>query len=96
MIGLIVVVIGQSLGVNCGYAINPARDLGPRIYMYFFTDILNVFTCELAAFTYWIVPVFGTIIGGILGNAFYKVVYEWLNDDDADITDSEEVQNLKA
>ena len=31
-VGLIVTVIGMTLGSNCGYAINPARDLGPRIF----------------------------------------------------------------
>ena len=31
-IGLIVAVIGMAFGMNCGYAINPARDLGPRIF----------------------------------------------------------------
>jgi glycerol uptake facilitator-like aquaporin len=31
-IGLVVVVIGMTFGLNCGYAINPARDLGPRIF----------------------------------------------------------------
>ena len=31
-IGLCVVVIGMTFGFNCGYAINPARDLGPRIF----------------------------------------------------------------
>ena len=32
LIGLLVVNIGISFGFNCGYAINPARDLGPRIF----------------------------------------------------------------
>lgn len=32
MIGLVVFVIGAAFGFNCGYAINPARDLGPRIF----------------------------------------------------------------
>ena len=32
MIGLVVFVIGATFGFNCGYAINPARDLGPRIF----------------------------------------------------------------
>jgi glycerol uptake facilitator-like aquaporin len=32
-IGLIVFVIGMTYHLNCGYAINPARDLGPRIYI---------------------------------------------------------------
>ncbi len=31
-VGLIVMAIGMSLGHNCGYAINPARDWGPRIF----------------------------------------------------------------
>ena len=31
-VGLIVACIGMSFGANCGYAINPARDLGPRIF----------------------------------------------------------------
>lgn len=31
-IGLVVLVIGLSMGFNSGYAINPARDLGPRIF----------------------------------------------------------------
>lgn len=31
-VGLTVFVIGSSYGYNCGYAINPARDLGPRIF----------------------------------------------------------------
>ena len=32
LVGLIVTVIGLSFGYNCGYAINPARDLGPRLF----------------------------------------------------------------
>jgi len=32
MIGLLVFVIGATFGFNCGYAINPARDLGPRLF----------------------------------------------------------------
>jgi len=32
MIGLVVFVIGATFGFNCGYAINPARDLGPRLF----------------------------------------------------------------
>ena len=31
-VGLIVTAIGLSMGHNCGYAINPARDLGPRAF----------------------------------------------------------------
>jgi len=31
-IGIVVAVIGMTFGMNCGYAINPARDLSPRIF----------------------------------------------------------------
>lgn len=31
-IGLVVLVIGLSMGFNSGYAVNPARDLGPRVF----------------------------------------------------------------
>lgn len=34
IIGLVVFVIGTTLGFNCGYAINPARDLGPRLFTF--------------------------------------------------------------
>ncbi len=32
IIGLIVAALGMSFGYNCGYAINPARDFGPRLF----------------------------------------------------------------
>ena len=32
IIGLVVFIIGATFGYNCGYAINPARDLGPRLF----------------------------------------------------------------
>ena len=35
MIGLAVFAIGMSYGANAGYAINPARDFGPRLFAYF-------------------------------------------------------------
>lgn len=31
-IGLIIMAIGVSMGLNCGYPLNPARDLGPRLF----------------------------------------------------------------
>lgn len=98
IIGLIVVVIGQALGVNCGYAINPARDLGPRIYMAIFTDFYSVFDCANASYTYWIVPVFATILGAILGNGFYRFIFEklFLETQSEEIPETEEMKNLKA
>ncbi len=34
MVGAVVLAIGTSMGSNSGYAINPARDLGPRLFTY--------------------------------------------------------------
>lgn len=67
VIGLLVVGIGLSLGGPTGYAINPARDLGPRIFG------ALVGTPGLFSTPYWIgPPVAGTIAGGILGALLYR------------------------
>ena len=62
-VALIVVVIGMSLGGPTGYAINPARDLGPRI-MHFILPIAGKGDSDWA---YSWVPVIGPIIGGVIG-----------------------------
>jgi glycerol uptake facilitator len=62
-VALLVVVIGMSLGGPTGYAINPARDLGPRI-MHFILPIAGKGDSDWG---YSWVPVVGPIIGGILG-----------------------------
>jgi glycerol uptake facilitator protein len=62
-VALIVVVIGMSLGGPTGYAINPARDLGPRI-MHFVLPIPGKGDSD---WEYAWVPVVGPIIGGLIG-----------------------------
>jgi glycerol uptake facilitator protein len=63
-IGFLVWSIGLSLGGPTGYAINPARDLGPRI-AYAILPIKHKVDVD---WTYGIlVPVIGTIIGGVIG-----------------------------
>jgi glycerol uptake facilitator protein len=62
-VALLVVGIGMSLGGPTGYAINPARDLGPRI-MHFILPIAGKGDSDWA---YSWVPVVGPIIGGIIG-----------------------------
>jgi glycerol uptake facilitator protein len=62
-VGLLVVVIGMSLGGPTGYAINPARDLGPRI-MHFILPIAGKGDSDWA---YSWIPVVGPIIGGVVG-----------------------------
>src|SRR5699024_10979530 len=71
VIGLLIVVIGMSLGGATGYAINPARDLGPRIAH----ALLPIPGKGSSDWEYSWVPVLGPIIGGIYGALFYRVVF---------------------
>ncbi len=67
-VGLTVVAIGMTLGYNCGYAINPARDLGPRLFTAMAGWGPTVFS---AGNNWWWVPVVGPCIGGVLGGLIY-------------------------
>lgn len=68
IIGLIVFVIGISFGINCGYGINPARDLMPRI----FTAIAGWGSKPFKAADYFFwVPVMGQFVGAFLGALLY-------------------------
>lgn len=69
-VGLIVLAIGMAFGVNAGYAINPARDLGPRMFTALAGWGSGVFT---AAHGWWWVPVIAPCVGGVLGGWFYDV-----------------------
>jgi glycerol uptake facilitator protein len=75
VIGLIVVVIGMTFGTNAGYAINPARDFGPRLFTFFegWGDIALPGTYQWFS-GYWWVPVVGPLIGGVVGTAVYDLV----------------------
>ena len=67
----IIVAIGMSLGGLTGYALNPARDLGPRIAH----AILPIKGKGSRNFKYGlIVPIFGPIIGGIVAVLLYNVI----------------------
>ncbi|HEX9116677.1 MAG TPA: MIP/aquaporin family protein, partial [Anaerolineae bacterium] len=68
MVGFTVLAVGLCLGGPSGYAINPARDFGPRLFG------LVVGTKGLFDSIYWlIVPIFGPLIGGALG----VFTYDW-------------------
>jgi glycerol uptake facilitator protein len=70
VIGLIVVAIGISFGGMNGYAINPARDLGPRIFAVIAGFKNNGLTDGASV---WLPPVLGPIVGGILGGFAYDL-----------------------
>lgn len=72
LVGVIVWAIGLSLGGSTGYAINPARDLGPRIAH----AILPIKGKGSSDWGYAWIPVAGPIIGGVLGAWFYEYFYK--------------------
>jgi MIP family channel proteins len=68
IVGLLVVLIGATFGFNAGYAINPARDFGPRLFTAIAGWGSGVFT---AGGNWWWVPIVAPPIGGIAGAAVY-------------------------
>jgi glycerol uptake facilitator protein len=66
-VALLVWVIGLSLGGTTGYAINPARDLGPRI-VHFILPIKNKGTSD---WQYAWIPILGPIAGGAIAAILY-------------------------
>lgn len=70
LVGFLVWAIGLSLGGPTGYAINPARDLGPRI-AYFILPIPGKGPADWA---YSWIPIVGPLIGGVVGALMYKAL----------------------
>ena len=69
-VGLLVLVIGLALGGTTGYAINPARDLGPRIMH----QLLPVSGKRVSDWGYAWIPVVGPILGGALAAGLYSLL----------------------
>ncbi|XRQ14940.1 MIP/aquaporin family protein [Actinomadura welshii] len=72
IIGLIVVAIGMAYGALAGYAINPARDLGPRLVQWL-TGYENAWSDQFGNLYFW-VPIAGPLIGGIVGAGLYVLL----------------------
>ncbi|MDF3299315.1 MIP/aquaporin family protein [Streptomyces tropicalis] len=72
IIGFIVVAIGMAWGADAGYAINPARDLGPRLASYL-TGYSTAWRDQYGQLYFW-VPIVGPFIGGVLGAAIYRLL----------------------
>ena len=77
VVGLIVVAIGISFGGMYGYAINPARDLGPRLFAVVMGFKNNGLTNGDPGTVYntmaWLPPVIGPLVGGLLGTFAYDL-----------------------
>jgi glycerol uptake facilitator protein len=69
MVGMAVAAIGMSFGVDAGYAINPARDFGPRLFTWLAGWGSNAFPGPGG---YWWVPIIGPLVGGGIAPFIYK------------------------
>ena len=78
IIGFAVAAIGMSFGANAGYAINPARDFGPRLFAYFAgwgkVALPGSYSAagSPSAGYFWI-PIVGPLIGGVIGVIVYDL-----------------------
>ena len=75
VVGFAVAAIGISFGANAGYAINPARDFGPRLFAWVagWGDVALPGTVNGSFSWYFWVPILGPLVGGIIG----IFVYDW-------------------
>ncbi|XP_029357241.1 aquaporin-7 isoform X2 [Echeneis naucrates] len=73
VVGLLVLLIGISLGSNSGYAINPTRDIAPRVFTAIAGWGSEVFRSGNG---WWWVPLVAPPIGGVLGAGLYKALVE--------------------
>ncbi len=71
VVGLLVVVIGATYGFNAGYAINPARDFGPRLFTFVGGWGAEVFR---AGNGYWWVPIIAPCLGAVIGGFLYDLL----------------------
>ena len=78
LVGLSVVAIGMSFGGMHGYAINPARDFGPRLFTVLAGFRNNGLTD--GSFVFW-VPIVGPLAGGVIGGWVYdQGIGRWLRE----------------
>ncbi|MER8011246.1 MIP/aquaporin family protein [Streptomyces sp. NPDC094149] len=75
LVGLAVAAIGMSFGANAGYAINPARDFGPRLFTWLagWKELALPGSLSGAFSAYWWIPIVGPLIGGVIGVLVYDL-----------------------
>jgi glycerol uptake facilitator protein len=70
LVGILVLGIGLSLGGPTGYAINPARDFGPRLAH----AVLPIAGKRDSDWSYAWIPIVGPLMGGVVGAALFRSV----------------------
>ncbi|MCZ0988006.1 MIP/aquaporin family protein [Streptomyces diastatochromogenes] len=75
LVGFVVAAIGMSYGANAGYAINPARDFGPRLLTYAAGWQSYAFPGSVSGVYsgYWWIPIVGPLVGGTIGILIYDL-----------------------
>ncbi|MBP2195661.1 MIP/aquaporin family protein [Pantoea cypripedii] len=73
LIGLLVAVIGGSMGPLTGFALNPARDFGPKVFAWL-AGWGNVAFTGGKDIPYFLVPIFGPLVGACLGAFGYRAL----------------------
>jgi len=79
LIGLSLIVVGAAFGYNGGFAVNPARDFGPRM----FTLIAGWGTKTFTAGNYYFwIPIIGPMLGSVFGTFLYWIFISnhWLDE----------------
>lgn len=71
VVGALIVSIGLSLGGTTGFAINPARDLSPRLAHF----ILPISGKGSSDWSYSWIPILGPLVGGVLGAMLFKALF---------------------
>jgi glycerol uptake facilitator len=72
IIGLLIVALGMAWGTDAGYAINPARDFGPRLAT-FVTGYHGAWRDQYGKLYFWI-PIVGPLIGAVIGGGLYQAL----------------------
>uniref|UniRef100_A0A8B9HV86 Aquaporin 10a n=1 Tax=Astyanax mexicanus TaxID=7994 RepID=A0A8B9HV86_ASTMX len=92
IVAAVVLGIAMSMSSNCGGAINPARDLGPRLFTFTAGWGTEVFTSF--SYFFW-VPLVAPLVGAVLGSIFYLVFIQWhLPELEIDAKSQTEEENL--
>ncbi|XP_072030342.1 aquaporin-10-like [Amphiura filiformis] len=74
IVGLALLAIGVAYGFNCGFPVNPARDLAPRLFTYIAQYGSDVWAPN--GRQWWWAPIFGPLLGGLIGGWTYYLMIE--------------------